>query len=175
VLEAVFILLEFPSPSRRIFIGSHSLPPTSLVRRIGPAPTRLTTSLCDRTLPLCVHPSHYVGTAQPYAGQAHISPRYCAANSSPLPEVNPSNRHGGTIKQCTDDDQAHAPDDTASPSTSALCDDHRCCAAISIPVHSGDTLYGQDNTTPAPAPPTSSIPAVTRPSNEHGHTLDRYG
>jgi hypothetical protein len=32
VLEAVFILLEFPSPSRRIFIGSHSLPP-SLVRR----------------------------------------------------------------------------------------------------------------------------------------------
>jgi hypothetical protein len=34
VLEAVFILLEFPSPSRKIFIGSHSLPP-SLVRRIG--------------------------------------------------------------------------------------------------------------------------------------------
>jgi hypothetical protein len=25
VLEAVFVLLEFPSPSRRIFIGSHSL------------------------------------------------------------------------------------------------------------------------------------------------------
>jgi hypothetical protein len=37
VLEAVFILLEFPSPSRRIFIGSHSLPPPSLVRRIGPS------------------------------------------------------------------------------------------------------------------------------------------
>jgi hypothetical protein len=36
VLEVVFILLEFPSPSRRIFIGSHSLPP-SLVRRIGPS------------------------------------------------------------------------------------------------------------------------------------------
>jgi hypothetical protein len=36
VLEPVFILLEFPSPSRRIFIGSHSLPP-SLVRRIGPS------------------------------------------------------------------------------------------------------------------------------------------
>jgi hypothetical protein len=35
-LEAVFILLLFPSPSRRIFIGSHSLPP-SLVRRIGPS------------------------------------------------------------------------------------------------------------------------------------------
>jgi hypothetical protein len=29
VLEAVFVLLEFPSPSRRIFIGSHSLPPLS--------------------------------------------------------------------------------------------------------------------------------------------------
>jgi hypothetical protein len=28
--------LEFSSPSRRIFIGSHSLPP-SLVRRIGPS------------------------------------------------------------------------------------------------------------------------------------------
>jgi hypothetical protein len=27
VLEAMFILLEFPFPSRRIFIGSHSLPP----------------------------------------------------------------------------------------------------------------------------------------------------
>jgi hypothetical protein len=27
VLKAMFILLEFPSPSRRIFIGSHSLPP----------------------------------------------------------------------------------------------------------------------------------------------------
>jgi hypothetical protein len=27
VLEVVFILLEFPSPSRRIFIGSHSVPP----------------------------------------------------------------------------------------------------------------------------------------------------
>jgi hypothetical protein len=26
-LEAAFILLEFPSPLRRIFIGSHSLPP----------------------------------------------------------------------------------------------------------------------------------------------------
>jgi hypothetical protein len=28
VLEVVFILLEFPSPSRRFFIGSHSLPPS---------------------------------------------------------------------------------------------------------------------------------------------------
>jgi hypothetical protein len=27
VLEAVFLLLEFPSPSRKIFIGSHLLPP----------------------------------------------------------------------------------------------------------------------------------------------------
>jgi hypothetical protein len=35
VLEAVFVLLESPSPPRRIFIGSHSLPP--LVRRIGPS------------------------------------------------------------------------------------------------------------------------------------------
>jgi hypothetical protein len=36
VLVAAFVLLEFSSPSRRIFIGSHSLPP-SLVRRIGPS------------------------------------------------------------------------------------------------------------------------------------------
>jgi hypothetical protein len=36
VLVATFILLEFSSPSRRIFIGSHSIPP-SLVRRIGPS------------------------------------------------------------------------------------------------------------------------------------------
>jgi hypothetical protein len=36
VLVVVFDLLESPSPSRRIFIGSHSLPP-SLVRRIGPS------------------------------------------------------------------------------------------------------------------------------------------
>jgi hypothetical protein len=36
VLEAVFILLEFSSPSRRFFIGSHSLPP-SMVRHIGPS------------------------------------------------------------------------------------------------------------------------------------------
>jgi hypothetical protein len=38
VLVAAFVLLEFSSPSRRIFIGSHSLPP-SLVRRIGPSDT----------------------------------------------------------------------------------------------------------------------------------------
>jgi hypothetical protein len=37
VLEAVFILLELLSPSRRTFIGSHSLPPPSLVRRFGPS------------------------------------------------------------------------------------------------------------------------------------------
>jgi hypothetical protein len=39
-LEASFVLLEFSSPSRRIFIGSHSLPP-SLVHRIGPSKTEL--------------------------------------------------------------------------------------------------------------------------------------
>jgi hypothetical protein len=38
VLEAMFILLEFPSPSRRFFICSHLLPP-ALVRRIGPSYT----------------------------------------------------------------------------------------------------------------------------------------
>jgi hypothetical protein len=35
-LEVVFVLLESPSPSRRIFISSHSLPP-SLVRCIRPS------------------------------------------------------------------------------------------------------------------------------------------
>jgi hypothetical protein len=38
VLETVFILLEPLSPSIRMFIGSHSLPP--LVRRIGPSNAR---------------------------------------------------------------------------------------------------------------------------------------
>jgi hypothetical protein len=41
VLEAAFNLLEFPSPSRRIFIGSHSLPP-SLVCCIGPSHVHIT-------------------------------------------------------------------------------------------------------------------------------------
>jgi hypothetical protein len=39
VLEAVFVLLEYLSPSRRLFIGSHSLPP-SLVCRISPSVER---------------------------------------------------------------------------------------------------------------------------------------
>jgi hypothetical protein len=38
VLEAVFVLLESPSPLRRIFIGSHSLPP----------PLRFAVSVLDR-------------------------------------------------------------------------------------------------------------------------------
>jgi hypothetical protein len=61
VLEAAFILLEFSSPSRRIFIGSHSLPP-SLVRRIGPSPCTSRSSLygylriycCKRLLALAL-------------------------------------------------------------------------------------------------------------------------
>jgi hypothetical protein len=36
VRPGLFILLEFQSPSRRIFIGSHSLPPLS-GRLIGPS------------------------------------------------------------------------------------------------------------------------------------------
>jgi hypothetical protein len=44
-LEAVFILLEFSSPSRRIFIGSHSLPPlwfaVSVLHQVGrPSPVQ---------------------------------------------------------------------------------------------------------------------------------------
>jgi hypothetical protein len=39
VLEAVFVLLEFSSPLRRIFIGSHSLPPlwfaVSVLHKVG--------------------------------------------------------------------------------------------------------------------------------------------
>jgi hypothetical protein len=44
VLAVVFILLEPLSPSRRIFIGSHSLPPPSLVHRFGPSTTTVTTT-----------------------------------------------------------------------------------------------------------------------------------
>jgi hypothetical protein len=56
-LEAAFVLLEFSSPSRRIFIGSHSLPP-SLVRRIGPSDiaslwhmVTVDRKECEKTLP----------------------------------------------------------------------------------------------------------------------------
>jgi hypothetical protein len=45
----VFVLLEFSSPSRRIFIGSHSLPP-SLVRRIGPSDSTPTLPDLSRAL-----------------------------------------------------------------------------------------------------------------------------
>jgi hypothetical protein len=37
VRPSEFILLEFQSPSRRIFIGSHSLPPPLSGRLIGPS------------------------------------------------------------------------------------------------------------------------------------------
>jgi hypothetical protein len=51
-----FILLEFQSPSRRIFIGSHSLPPLS-GRLIGPS--ILLVYKCDLALPISVM-SEYV-------------------------------------------------------------------------------------------------------------------
>jgi hypothetical protein len=50
-LEAVFVLLEFSSPSRRIFIGSHSLPPF-LVRRIGPSGGDWALEWADRPGPI---------------------------------------------------------------------------------------------------------------------------
>jgi hypothetical protein len=59
VLEAVFVLLEFPSPSRRIFIGSLSLPP-SLVRRIGPSGGRLRDGVGGEVVQL-----HPIVVAQP--------------------------------------------------------------------------------------------------------------
>jgi hypothetical protein len=43
VLEAVFILLEPPSSSRRIFIGSHSLPPLWFAVSVLHSPTIVTT------------------------------------------------------------------------------------------------------------------------------------
>jgi hypothetical protein len=53
----VFVLLEFSSPSRRIFIGSHSLPP-SLVRRIGPSVSK-PKELPPRIWYNCRQPGHY--------------------------------------------------------------------------------------------------------------------
>jgi hypothetical protein len=47
-LEVVFVLLESPSPSRRIFIGSHS--PPSLVCHIGPSLVQLLPFLKDKAL-----------------------------------------------------------------------------------------------------------------------------
>jgi hypothetical protein len=40
VLEAVFVLLEYPFPSRRIFIGSHSIPPSGSPFRSFSEPRR---------------------------------------------------------------------------------------------------------------------------------------
>jgi hypothetical protein len=52
VLEAVFIFLESPSPSRRIFIGSHSLPPlwfaVSVLQRVY-------ARICISTEYICIH------------------------------------------------------------------------------------------------------------------------
>jgi hypothetical protein len=54
VLEAAFVLLEFSSPSRRIFIGSQSLPPLwfaiSVLHQAAPTPRRIEVpaSYCDR-------------------------------------------------------------------------------------------------------------------------------
>jgi hypothetical protein len=51
VLEAVFILLEFLSPSRRIFIGSHSLPPiwfaVSVLQLRRPTRTTMPSTMYD--------------------------------------------------------------------------------------------------------------------------------
>jgi hypothetical protein len=53
VRPSEFILLEFQSPSRRIFICSHSLPP-SLVRRIGPSALRYRRVPSASKIPDCV-------------------------------------------------------------------------------------------------------------------------
>jgi hypothetical protein len=51
-MEAVFILLEFRSPSRRIFIGSHSLPPlwfaVSVLQLVRPPGVEKTSRLRSR-------------------------------------------------------------------------------------------------------------------------------
>jgi hypothetical protein len=55
VLEAAFILLEFPSPSRRIFIGSHSLPPLWFaVSVLQPVKTKKMTKPEDKPVPKMV-------------------------------------------------------------------------------------------------------------------------
>jgi hypothetical protein len=68
VLEAAFVLLEVSSPSRRIFIGSHSLPP-SLVRRIGPS-EREANSIAGSLVTATAVDSHratfLLGTRAPY-------------------------------------------------------------------------------------------------------------
>jgi hypothetical protein len=62
-LEAVFILLEFPSPSRRIFIGSHSLPPLRFAVSVLHA---------TRSRP-CAPTARQGGTADAPSGEVHLA------------------------------------------------------------------------------------------------------
>jgi hypothetical protein len=67
VLEAVLILLEPPSPSRRIFIGSHSLPP-SLVRCVGPSASEPQRSAPGQLDPPRRSEERLASARQPYDG-----------------------------------------------------------------------------------------------------------
>jgi hypothetical protein len=73
VLEAVFILLEFPSPSRRTFIGSHSLPP-SLVRRIGPSRKPCDPDACPPLRRFRTTSSHTGQTGAPHRSDPPVRP-----------------------------------------------------------------------------------------------------
>jgi hypothetical protein len=56
VLEAVFILLEFPSPSRRIFIGFHWLPPLWFAVSVLQRPARIN---CRWNVPSLTSGAHH--------------------------------------------------------------------------------------------------------------------
>jgi hypothetical protein len=77
VLEAVFILLEFPCPSRKIFIGSHSLPPVWFAVSVLQA------------LRSCSPPASCSGS---FLRPQYTSPAHLLPNTLPPSRVSPSRR-----------------------------------------------------------------------------------
>jgi hypothetical protein len=91
VLEAVFVLLESPSPYRRIFIGSHSLPPLwfavsvlqlesdMVVNSLSPATLHL--QISSRPVRISPAPSHRLQPSQRVV--LHLDASFFDASAAP--------------------------------------------------------------------------------------------
>jgi hypothetical protein len=83
VLEAAFVLLESSSPSRRIFIGSHSLPPlwfaVSVLHRV---PRTKATCLLHTWRPHRQRPFALVLHLHQYESSRNLHLQYLAKNQS---------------------------------------------------------------------------------------------
>jgi hypothetical protein len=95
VLEAVFVLLESPSPYRRIFIGSHSLPPLwfavsvlqlesdMVVNSLSPATLHL--QISSRPVRISPAPSHCLQPSQRVV--LHLDAIFFDASTAPTDEL----------------------------------------------------------------------------------------